>query len=244
MTLRGVILAGGTGSRLGSLTRCINKHLLPVGPKPMIFHAVEHMVGAGILDIMIVTGTEHMGMIVQTLGSGSEFGCNFNYAVQEGAKGIPDAMYRARLFCDDKKFCVVLGDNVFFDSLSIYVKDFESQTAGSRIVLKRSQDLERFGVAYVDAEKKITKIREKPKLSEHPIPPGASAYAITGIYFYHAEVFDVIKNLKPSARNELEVTDIHNTYLSRGQLDYSIMEGPWTDAGTFSSLSRANALFS
>lgn len=235
--MRGVILAGGTGSRLMPATKCINKHLLPVGNKPMIFHAVDKLVSAGIDEIMIITGTDHMGMIVQTLGSGKEFGCHFMYAVQDTAFGIPDAINLARIFCGNSKFCVVLGDNIFTDSLSRFVDSFEKQQAGSQIILKKVPDLDRFGVAFT-RDGKITGIVEKPKsITDH------NAYAIIGVYFYTPDVFEIIQGLRPSARNELEVTDIHNEYLRRDQLEYSCLSGPWTDAGTFSSLARANAMF-
>lgn len=242
-SIRGVILAGGTGSRLLPLTKHINKHLLPVGTKPMIYHAIEKLVQAGIHEIMIVTGTEHMGMVVQSVGSGSVFDCHINYAVQDRAFGIPDAIALAKIFCDNKRFCVILGDNIFTDPIDTYVENFKNQDGGSRIVLKSVSDMERFGVAIVNKNKRIVEIIEKPKLTERPIPSELTGYAITGIYFFSPSVFEVINHLVPSARNELEVTDIHTSYLAKGQLTYDIMNGPWTDAGTIESLKRADSLF-
>ncbi|HTL53660.1 MAG TPA: sugar phosphate nucleotidyltransferase [Planctomycetota bacterium] len=233
--MKGVILAGGTGSRLLPLTKVTNKHLLPMGHKPMILWPVGKLTEAGIRDILIVTGTEHMGDIVNLLGSGAQFGCEFTYKVQDEAGGIAQALGLARSFAGGGKICVILGDNIFEDALTSAVAAFEKQPAGAQILLKRVPDANRYGVAELDKQGKVVGIEEKPAAPK-------SDCAVTGVYFYDATVFDVIKSLKPSRRNELEITDVNNHYLRAGQLHCSFLKGWWTDAGTFKSLAHANRL--
>lgn len=244
--MKGIILAGGSGTRLLPLTTVINKHLLPVGSKPMIFYPIEKLIKAGITDIMIVTGTEHMGSIVQTLGSGKNFNCTFTYKVQDTAGGIAQALGLTRGFCYGERLCVILGDNIFEDELTTWVQDYHKQERGSRIILKRVPDLERFGMGAIDSTGKLREIIEKPsieKLNElHENKEYVDYYAITGIYFYDQKVFDIIDKLKPSPRGELEITDVHAKYLEWGELQYSVMEKGWTDAGTLQSLWFANQL--
>ncbi|MHC4635177.1 MAG: sugar phosphate nucleotidyltransferase [Planctomycetota bacterium] len=234
MNLKGVILAGGTGSRLRPLTKVTNKHLLPVGEKPMIFYPIEKLTAIGIEDILIVTGLEHMGDVVALLGSGKDFNCRFTYRVQDEAGGIAQALGLAEVFSNEDSLAVVLGDNIFRDSLDKYAQNFINQKSGARIILKQVQNPQRFGIAEIE-NGKIVQIEEKPKKSK-------SDYAVTGIYFYDSSVFEIIRALKPSARGELEVTDINNAYLARQQLAYDIMAGWWSDAGTFESLKRVNEL--
>jgi glucose-1-phosphate thymidylyltransferase len=234
MNLKGVILAGGTGSRLRPLTKVTNKHLLPVGEKPMIYYPIEKLTAIGIEDILIVTGIEHMGDVVALLGSGKDFNCRFTYRVQDEAGGIAQALGLAEVFSNEDSLAVVLGDNIFHDSLDIYAQNFIDQKSGARIILKQVQNPQRFGIAEIKNDK-IVRIEEKPKKSK-------SDYAVTGIYFYDSSVFEIIRTLKPSARGELEVTDINNAYLEKQQLDYDIMAGWWSDAGTFESLKRVNEL--
>jgi len=232
--LKGVILAGGTGSRLMPLTKVTNKHLLPVGRKPMIYYPVEKLASAGIRQILVVTGVEHMGDVVSLLGSGREFGCEFTYKVQDEAGGIAQALGLAEEFAHSAPMAVILGDNIFWANLKRYVDRFTAQAQGARILLKQVPDPWRFGVAEV-ADGKIISIEEKPKQPK-------SNYAVTGIYFYDPTVFDIIKTLKPSARGELEISDVNNAYLKQGRLTYDILEGWWSDAGTFESLTRVNEL--
>jgi glucose-1-phosphate thymidylyltransferase len=234
MDLRGIILAGGTGSRLMPLTKVTNKHLLPVGQKPMIYYPIEKLTSIGIEEILIVTGIEHMGDVVSLLGSGKQFGCRFTYKVQDEAGGIAQALGLAENFAQRKPVVVILGDNVFEANLKDYADRFISQKTGARVLLKQVPNPQRFGVARVSGDK-IIAIEEKPKKPK-------SDYAIIGIYFYDASVFDIIRGLKPSARGELEITDVNNAYIAKGQLAYDILEGWWTDAGTFESLDRANDL--
>jgi glucose-1-phosphate thymidylyltransferase len=232
--VRGVILAGGTGSRLRPLTRVTNKHLLPVGRKPMLFHPVEKMTAAGIKQILVVTGVEHMGDVVGLLGSGKEFGCEFTYRVQDEAGGIAQALGLAEHFAAGGRLCVILGDNIFEDPIGKFVRDFAEQPAGAKLLLKQVHDPHRFGVAEVK-DGKIVGIEEKPKAPK-------SDLAVTGIYFYDAKVFEIIRTLKPSGRGELEITDVNNAYLRAGELTADNLEGWWTDAGTFASLAKANRL--
>ncbi len=234
MDLRGIILAGGTGSRLMPLTKVTNKHLLPVGKKPMIYYPIEKLISIGIEEILIVTGVEHMGDVVSLLGSGKQFGCRFTYKVQDEAGGIAQALGLAENFAHQKPIVVILGDNIFKANLKDYADRFISQKTGARVLLKQVPNPQRFGVALI-SDGKITGIEEKPEKPK-------SDYAITGIYFYDASVFDTIKGLKPSARGELEITDVNNAYIAKGRLAYDILEGWWTDAGTFESLVRANEL--
>ena len=232
--LRGVVLAGGTGSRLFPLTKVTNKHLLPVGREPMIFHPVRKLVEARIREILIVTGTEHMGDVVGLLGSGTDFGCEFTYRVQDQAGGIAQALGLAQRFGRGGRLAVILGDNIFSGSIAGFADLFREQKSGAKILVKEVPDPGRYGVAVTQAGR-VVRIIEKPK-----DPP--SALAVTGIYFYDETVFDVIAGLKPSARGELEITDVNNAYIARGDLTFDTLPGWWTDAGTFESLKHANDL--
>ena len=234
MDLRGIVLAGGTGSRLMPLTKVTNKHLLPVGQKPMIFYPIEKLTAIGIEEILIVTGVEHMGDVVSLLGSGRNFGCRFTYKVQDEAGGIAQALALVENFADGHPLVVILGDNIFQANLKIYADKFIAQQAGARILLKQVPYPQRFGVAEL-SESRIIGIEEKP---EQP----KSDYAVTGIYFYDAAVFDIIRTLQPSGRGELEITHVNQAYITKDQMSYDIIDGWWTDAGTFESLNRANEL--
>ncbi len=232
--MRGIILAGGTGSRLFPLTKVTNKHLLPVGKKPMILHPVNKLVEAGILEILVVTGVEHMGDVVNLLGSGKEYGCEFTYKVQDKAGGIAEALSLARAFSYNSKIVVILGDNIFTDNLKPYIESYEAQKDGAKILLKEVNEPHRFGVAEI-VNGKIVSIEEKPT---HP----KSSFIVTGIYFYDNDVFEYIKHLKPSQRGELEISDVNNEYIKRHKMTFDILKGSWTDAGTFESLYKANSL--
>jgi glucose-1-phosphate thymidylyltransferase len=232
--MKGVVLAGGTGSRLFPLTKVTNKHLLPVGQVPMIYHPISKLRESGIEEILIVTGVEHMGDVVNLLGSGKDFGCRFTYKVQEEAGGIAQALLLAENFAGRRPVCVLLGDNVFEAPITTSVAAFMQQEKGARVLLKRVSDPGRYGVVEVDGSR-ILGIEEKPAKPR-------SDLAVTGIYFYDGGVYDVIRTLKPSARGELEITDVNNVYLRRGELRYDVLEGWWTDAGTFDSLLLANEL--
>jgi len=234
MSLRGIVLAGGTGSRLKPLTKVTNKHLLPVGQKPMIFYPIEKLTAAGIDEVLIVTGVEHMGDVVSLLGSGRDFGCRFTYKVQDEAGGIAQALALAENFAQGQPVAVILGDNIFQANLKSYAEKFIAQGTGARILLRQVSDPQRFGVAELSGGK-IVGIEEKPRKPK-------SNYAVTGIYFYDPGVFDIIRTLKPSARGELEITHVNDAYIAKGQLAYDILEGWWTDAGTFESLERAGEL--
>jgi glucose-1-phosphate thymidylyltransferase len=241
--MKGVILAGGTGSRLGELTISTNKHLLPVGTQPMIYHPINRLIEAGITQILIVTGTEHMGSMVQSLGSGKRFGCEFTYKVQDAAGGIAQALGLAQNFCGIDKFCVVLGDNIFSGSLIEFVKDYEAQETGALVCLTSVPDPSRFGVATVTADGSIYDMHEKPSVSELTrLSNYGDPYAITGIYFYDSTVFAYIRSLTPSDRNELEITDVNTIYLRSGKLQYRMLDGWWSDAGTHQSLQTAHNL--
>lgn len=230
--MKGIILAGGTGSRLYPLTKVTNKHLLPVGNQPMIYYPIQKLTEAGIEEILIVTGTEHMGDVVNLLGSGKEFGCRFTYKVQDEAGGIAQALGLAENFAGDDTMTVILGDNIFETTLAPAIESYPGK--GAQILLKQVDDPERFGVAQVDGDK-IIDIEEKP---DHP----KSNLAVTGIYMYDGGVFDFIRSLKPSDRGELEITDVNNRYIKDSNLRFSLMEGWWTDAGTLASYKRANKL--
>lgn len=232
--MKGIILAGGTGSRLYPLTKVTNKHLLPVGAAPMIWHPAWKLVSAGMEEILIVTGTEHMGDVVGLLGSGKDFGCRFTYKVQDEAGGIAQALSLAENFAGGAPVCVILGDNIFEDSLADHRKAFELQGRGARILLKEVEDPQRFGVAEVAGER-VVGIVEKPREPK-------SNLAVTGIYFYDGDVFGIIRTLRPSGRGELEITDVNNAYIGKGALGWGTLRGWWTDAGTFPSLLRANEL--
>ena len=230
--MKGIILAGGLGSRLSPCTQVTNKHLLPVYDKPMIYYPLNTLVAAGIDDILIVTGGQFAGDFLKLLGNGSGFGLkHLNYTYQEGEGGIADALSLAEYFAGGEKVCVILGDNLLENPIRDAKEAFEKQEKGARLLLKQVDDAERFGVVAFEGEK-ISEIIEKPKN-----PP--SNYAVTGVYFYDAEVFEFIKRLEPSDRGELEITDVNNMYLRSGNLEFDIVEGWWTDAGTFSSLHRA-----
>ena len=232
LKLKGVVLAGGTGSRLMPLTKVTNKHLLPVGHKPMIFYPIEKLRALGLEEILIVTGVEHMGDVVSLLGSGRAFGCRFTYKVQDQAGGIAQALALAENFAHHGPLAVILGDNIFQTNLKVYADKFMAQKAGARILLKEVASPQRFGVAEL-SDGRILGIEEKPKRPK-------SNYAVTGIYFYDASVFEIIRTLKPSTRGELEITHVNQAYIAKGRLTYDILEGWWTDAGTFESLSQAN----
>ena len=232
--MKGVILAGGTGSRLFPLTKVTNKHLLPVGKEPMIFHPVRKLIAAGIVEILVVTGVEHMGDVVTLLGSGKDFGCRFTYKVQDEAGGIAQALGLAENFVGKDSICVILGDNIFEEPIGPFVDAFRVQGRGARLILKQVHDPQRYGVAEVEGGK-VVRIVEKPKQPK-------SDLAVVGVYFYDADVFGFIKTLKPSARGELEITDVNNHYLKAGTLFCDRLQGWWTDAGTFDSLHAANEL--
>ena len=232
--MKGIVLAGGTGSRLFPLTKVTNKHLLPVGRKPMIFYPIEKFVQAGIQEILIVTGLEHMGDVVNLLGSGKDYGCRFTYRVQDEAGGIAQALGLAEHFVHGDSCAVILGDNIIQDDISKDVRAFQEQKKGARILLKEVPDPHRFGVAELRGDK-VVGIEEKPKSPK-------SNWAVTGIYIYDSEVFKIVKTLKPSHRGELEITDVNNHYIKEGTLTYGTLKGWWSDAGTFESLARVNKL--
>ncbi|WP_322923920.1 sugar phosphate nucleotidyltransferase [Paenibacillus campi] len=232
--MKGIILAGGTGTRLYPLTKVTNKHLLPVGKYPMIFYSVYKLKQAGINDILIVTGKDHMGDVVNLLGSGREMGVTFTYKVQDEAGGIAQALDLAEHFVGDDQMVVILGDNVFADDIKPFVDNFRTQQTGAKLLLQQVHDPQRYGVAELDGER-IVSIEEKPKEPK-------SEFAVTGIYMFDSNVFDIVKTLKPSARGELEITDVNNAYIQRGELSFDILQGWWTDAGTHASLAKANEL--
>ncbi len=233
--MKGIILAGGLGTRLRPLTKVTNKHLLPVYDKPMIFYPLEVLVDAGITDIMVVTGGNNAGDFLRLLGNGREFGLHhLHYAYQEGEGGIAEALSLARFFAEQKPLCVVLGDNLIEDSIRPYVEKFRQQPSGAKILLKEVPNCERFGVPELAGDK-VVKIYEKPQVAP-------SKYAVTGIYMYDHQVFDIISTLEPSNRGELEITDVNNQYIEQGEMTYDILKGWWTDAGTIESLLRANNL--
>ncbi|WP_017815622.1 MULTISPECIES: sugar phosphate nucleotidyltransferase [Paenibacillus] len=232
--MKGIILAGGTGTRLFPLTKVTNKHLLPVGKYPMIFHSVQKLKQSGIQDILIVTGKEHMGDVVNLLGSGHEMGVTFTYKVQDEAGGIAQALDLAEQFVNGDQMVVILGDNVFADDIAPFVQNFREQKKGAKLLLQQVQDPQRFGVAELEGDR-IVSIEEKPKNPK-------SDFAVTGIYMFDSRVFDIVKTLKPSDRGELEITDVNNAYIASGDLSFDILQGWWTDAGTHASLARANEL--
>jgi glucose-1-phosphate thymidylyltransferase len=234
--MKGIVLAGGTGTRLFPLTKATNKHLLPVGMEPMIFNPIRQIISAGITDILIVTSREHMGDVVRLLGSGSEFGCSFTFKVQDKPGGIADALSLAEGFACGERIIVILGDNILTRSIRSYVEAFANQKSGAKVLLKKVGDPERFGVASLDeSNRMIIQIVEK---SSNP----KSDYAVIGVYMYDCRVFDFIRMIKPSNRGELEITSVNNIYIERGELTYDILDGEWTDAGTFESLQYANDL--
>jgi len=235
MTMKGVVLAGGTGSRLFPLTKITNKHLLPVYDKPMIYYPIQTLVDAGIEDILIVTGGRNAGDFLRLLANGKEFGLtHLDYTYQEGEGGIAEALGLAHHFGAGHRLCVILGDNIIQGSIREAVEDFRKQPSGAKILLKEVEDAERFGVAEM-ADGKILGIEEKPKNPK-------SNLAVTGIYLYDETVFDKVQQLKRSDRGELEITDVNNAYIAEGSMTFAQLDGWWTDAGTFESLLRANNL--
>jgi glucose-1-phosphate thymidylyltransferase len=233
--LKGIILAGGLGSRLRPLTKVTNKHLLPVYDRPMIYYPIETLCRAGIRDIMIVTGGSSAGEFLRLLGNGADFGLkDIAYTYQDGEGGIADALKLCEHFAEGGRVLVVLGDNIVQDDISPYVRKFKNQKSGARLLLKEVSDPQRFGVAELDGNR-IVRIEEKP---EYP----KSSYAVTGIYMYDRRVFDFIRDLTPSARGELEITDVNNRYIANGDMHFDVLQGWWTDAGQFESLYNAAAL--
>lgn len=232
--MKGVVLAGGKGTRLHPLTEITNKHLLPVGQEPMIWHVIKQCVLAEVFDLLVITSTHHMGDVINSLGSGVRFGCELTYRVQEEAGGIADALALARGFAGGDDILVLLADNIFERSIKPYVDAFRAAPQGARVLLKQVEDPTRFGIAALD-EMQIVEIEEKPSQPK-------SNYAVVGMYMYDDQVFDIIDGIEPSPRGELEITSVNHAYLQRGQLAYSFVRGRWTDAGTFASLNEANVL--
>lgn len=233
--MKGVVLAGGLGTRLLPLTKVTNKHLLPVYDRPMIYYPIQTLVNAGVTEIMLVTGGNNAGDFLKLLGNGKEFGLkHLDYTYQEGEGGIADALRLAEHFADGEPICVVLGDNIIQGSVAKAADRFRRQQQGAKILLKEVKDPQRFGVPVLEGDR-VIKIEEKP---QHPRSP----YAVTGIYFYDPQVFRFIRSLKPSARGELEITDVNNAYIQAGMLTWDLLQGWWTDAGTIESLYLANRL--
>jgi len=231
--MKGVVLAGGLGTRLHPLTKVTNKHLLPVHNQPMIYYPIQTLINAGIDDIMIVTGGNSAGDFLKLLGNGRDFGLkHLSYAYQEGEGGIADALALVEHFADDQPICVVLGDNIIEGNIQAAADAYLRQGNGAKILLKKVHDPQRFGVPEIDGDK-VLQIEEKPKNPK-------SDYAVIGIYFYDSTVFEVIKTLVPSGRGELEITDVNNHYINRGEMTWNELEGWWTDAGTFESLLYAS----
>lgn len=233
--IKGIVLAGGLGSRLRPLTKVTNKHLLPVYDRPMIYYPLETLRRAGIRDVMLVTGGNSAGDFLRLLGNGAEIGLDsVSYAYQEGERGIADALRLCERFADGERTVVILGDNILEADIGPYLREFEAQPSGARILVKEVDDAQRFGVPVFDGDR-IVAIEEKPAQPK-------SRYAVAGVYMFDARVFDFIGELTPSARGELEIADVHNRYIAQGDLRYNILEGAWTDAGTFESLFRAGEL--
>jgi len=233
--IKGIVLAGGLGSRLRPLTKVTNKHLLPVYDRPMIYYPLDTLRRAGIREVMLVTGGNSAGDFLRLLGNGAEVGLeNIYYAYQEGERGIADALRLCERFADGERIVVILGDNILEDDIALYLREFEAQPSGARILLKEVNDAQRFGVPVFEGER-IVAIEEKPAQPK-------SRYAVAGVYMFDARVFDFIRELTPSARGELEIADVHNRYIAAGQLRYNVLEGAWSDAGTFESLFRAGEL--
>ena len=233
--MKGVILAGGLGTRLYPLTKVTNKHLLPVYDKPMIYYPIQTLINAGIDDILIVTGGNNAGDFLRLLGNGKEFGLkHINYTYQEGEGGIADALRLAEFFAGGEKICVVLGDNLIEKNIRRAAESFQNQREGAKILLKEVPDPQRFGVPELAGDR-VVRIEEKPKMPK-------SKYAVIGIYFYDPQVFEFIRTLRPSDRGELEITDVNNWYIERNVMTWDVLEGWWTDAGTLDSLIRASNL--
>ena len=233
--MKGVVLAGGTGSRLNPLTRVTNKHLLPVYNKPMVYYPIQTLINAGIEEILLVTGGKNAGEFLRLLGNGRDFGLkHLHYTYQEGEGGIAEALGLAEYFAGGEPICVVLGDNIIEKNICRAVENFKRQKDGAKIFLKEVPDAQRFGVAEIRGNHVLS-------IEEKPLAP-RSGYAVIGVYLYDATVFEKIRRLKRSGRGELEITDVNNFYIEEGKLTYEIMDGWWTDAGTFESLLRANNL--
>jgi glucose-1-phosphate thymidylyltransferase len=233
--MKGVVLAGGTGSRLNPLTKVTNKHLLPVGDKPMVYYPIQTLVNAGIEEILLVTGGKNAGDFLRLLGNGKDFGLkHLNYTYQEGEGGIAEALGLAEYFAGSDSVCVILGDNIIENNVQHAAESFRAQKTGAKILVKEVSDAQRFGVAEIRGNK-VAGIEEKPQAPK-------SNMAVIGIYFYDATVFQKIRRLKPSGRGELEITDVNNFYIEEDKLTYDVLTGWWTDAGTFDSLLRANNL--
>lgn len=233
--MKGIVLAGGLGTRLAPLTRVTNKHLLPVFDEPMVHYPIRTLIGGGISEILIVTGGNSAGDFLKLLRNGKEFGLKrLHYAYQEGEGGIAAALSLAEHFADGEAVCVVLGDNILEKSIGAFVKKFRHQGAGAKILLSEVTDPQRFGVPVLEGGR-VVRIEEKPAEPK-------SQYAVIGVYMYDNRVFDIIKTLKPSGRGELEITDVNNAYIEAGDLSWDVIEGWWTDAGTFDSLLKASNL--
>jgi len=232
--MKGIVLTGGKGTRLYPLTKVTNKHLLPVGKEPMIYNPIKQLASAAIQDILVITSTEHMGDIVNVLGSGEGFGVDFTYKVQETAAGVADALRLGEDFADKEKIVVVLADNVAVRSIKPYVDNFRKQEKGARVLLKEVSEPTSFGIAALD-EQKIVEIEEKPGIPK-------TNFAVIGYYMYDEEVFEIIRQQNLSERGEFEITDVNNEYIRRGEMEYDILEGDWADAGTFESLQIANQM--
>ncbi|HYE22611.1 MAG TPA: sugar phosphate nucleotidyltransferase [Verrucomicrobiae bacterium] len=230
--MKGIILAGGSGTRLNPLTKVTSKQLLPVYNKPMIMHPLQTLLNAGIKEILIIVAPDRAGDFLRLLGSGKEFGAKFTYEIQDRPEGLPQAFIIGENFIDDDSVCLILGDNIFEDDFTDAIKNFKS---GGHIFAKKVPDPERFGVVAFDQNMMATRIEEKPKEK-------FTEYAITGLYIYDSRVVEIAKGLKPSARNELEITDVHNWYLNRGELRVDLVQGQWIDAGTIEALYRASEL--
>jgi glucose-1-phosphate thymidylyltransferase len=234
--MKGVILAGGMGTRLAPLTRATNKHLLPVGREPMLYHPIRQLRSADIDDILVITSTDHMGDVVRCLGSGAQFDCSLTYRVQEEAGGIAHALALAEGFAGNDRICVVLGDNIFQYTIRPYANGFRAQEHGARVLLKQVDEPRHYGVAALD-EKHVIEIEEKPRAPK-------SNFAVVGLYFYDATVFDHIRQIERSARGELEITSVNNRYIAAGLLQYDVCHGEWTDAGKHESYQQANQILS
>lgn len=233
--MKGIVLAGGLGTRLSPLTRITNKHLLPIYDSPMVYYPIKTLVSAGITDILVITGGNNAGDFLKLLRNGAEFGLrHLNYAYQEGEGGIAAALSLAEHFADGGPVCVVLGDNILEKSIATYVKKFRHQGSGAKILLSEVPDPQRFGVPVLE-NGEIVRVEEKPAEPKSP-------YAVIGIYMYDSKVFDIIKTLVPSGRGELEITDVNNAYIEAGEMSWNVIDGWWTDAGTFDSLLRASKL--
>jgi glucose-1-phosphate thymidylyltransferase len=233
--MKGIVLAGGLGSRLSPLTRITNKHLLPIYNQPMVYYPIQTLVEAGVDDILVVTGGNSAGAFLNLLRNGAEFGLrHLNYAYQEGEGGIADALKLAEDFAEGGPVCVVLGDNILENSIASFVKKFRHQGRGAKMLLSKVHDPQRFGVPVFEDEH-IIRVEEKPKDPK-------SSYAVIGVYMYDNRVFDIIKTLVPSGRGELEITDVNNAYIEAGDMSWDVIDGWWTDAGTFDSLLKASNL--